>query len=431
MSKLQQSFSALRHRNFRLFLSIRFLLTFAAQMQITVLGFYVYQLTHSKIAIAFIGLCEVIPAMGIALYGGHIADKKERRALLLKAYGAVTLTSLILFIVTLPRIDLPATRIVYAIYALLFCNGVARAFYEPALFTVYANSVPKEQFHLTPALNNLSWQIASVTGPLAGGFLYAFAGGISATSIIVTLLLAIAVIQITRLSRFPGAKTSIQDEDLKTSLLSGFKFVFANKPMLYAMSLDLFSVFFGGVSALLPVYALDILHVGAQGLGIMRMMMSLGAVLTMLAAIRFPPTGRPWRNLLIAAGGFGICVIGFAFSKTFLLSLVLLFGQGAFDSISVLVRTTLMPLLTPEYMRGRVSAVNGMFIASSAEIGDFESGIMASLLGTMPAVLVGGCITVVVVVFTFFRTRDMMTLSLSELTEPAEQPQQPRPTVSV
>lgn len=421
MSKLQQSFSALRHRNFRLFLSIRFLLTFAAQMQVTVLGFYVYQLIHSKIAIAFIGLCEVIPAMGIALYGGHVADKKEKRALLLKAYAGVTLTSLLLFVVTFPRL-LSATRIVYALYALLFCNGVARAFYEPALFTVYANSVPKDEFPLTPVWSNLSWQIASVTGPLVGGFLYAFGGGISTTSIVVTLLLAITVVQITRLSRFPGAALS-PEQDVKTSLLSGFKFVFANKPMLYAMSLDLFSVFFGGVSALLPVYALDILHVGAEGLGIMRMMLSAGAVLTMLAAVRFPPTGRPWRNLLIAAGGFGICVIGFAFSKTLVVSLVLLFGQGAFDSIGVLVRTTLMPLLTPEHMRGRVSAVNGMFIASSAEIGDFESGIMASLLGTIPAVLAGGCITLGVVVFTFFRTRDMLPLSLSEMTQaPAFQP---------
>jgi uncharacterized membrane protein (UPF0136 family) len=187
--------------------------------------------------------------------------------------------------------------------------------------------------------------------------------------------------------------------------------------MLYSMSLDLFSVFFGGVSALLPIYALDILHVGAQGLGIMRMTMSAGAALTMLIAIRFPPTGHPWRNLLIAVAGFGACIIAFSFSTNLPLSLALLFGQGAFDSISVLVRTTLMPLLTPEHMCGRVSAVNGMFIASSAEIGDFESGVMASLLGTMPAVLVGGCITLAVVVFTFFRTRKMIPLSLTELTQ--------------
>jgi MFS family permease len=190
--------------------------------------------------------------------------------------------------------------------------------------------------------------------------------------------------------------------------------------MLNAMSLDLFSVFFGGVSALLPVYALDILHVGAQGLGIMRMTMSAGAALTMLVAVRFPPMGRPWRNLLIAAGGFGCCILGFAFSTNFLLSLLLLFGQGAFDSISILVRTTLVPLLTPEHMRGRVAAVGGMFIASSAEVGDFESGTMASLLGTMPAVFLGGCITLGVVLFTFLRTPQMTTLSLDELTRAPE-----------
>jgi hypothetical protein len=185
------------------------------------------------------------------------------------------------------------------------------------------------------------------------------------------------------------------------------------------MNLDLFSVFFGGVSALLPVYALDILHVGAEGLGTMRMVMSAGAALTMLAAAKLPVMHRPWRNLLIAAGGFGACIVGFGLAGNFILALFFLFGQGAFDSISVLIRSTLLQLLTPAAMRGRVSAVNSMFIASSAEIGDFESGVMASLLGTVPAVLLGGCITLAVVGFTLLRTGRLVRLSLERLA-PAE-----------
>ena len=411
MTTFKQSGSALRHKEFRRYLGIRFLLSFAAQWQTTVLGFYVYQLTHSKMAIAFIGLSEVIPAIGMAMYGGYITDKSENRRLLLMANTA-------LFAIALAMLG--AHQITYIIYALLFISGFARAFYEPALFAIYSRSVPRDEYANAASWNNLSWQLASITGPLVAGFGYAFANniypglsGISLSFFVISLLLLSSLLLVTRLRAAPPMAS--QDHNFRESILAGLRFVLHTKPLLYAMNLDLFSVFFGGVSALLPVYALDSLKVGAGGLGIMRMVMSAGAVLTMLAAARLPVMHRPWRNLLIAAGGFGVCIVGFGFSGNFILSLIFLFGQGAFDSISVLIRSTLLQLLTPEAMRGRVSAVNGMFIASSAEIGDFESGVMASLLGTVPAVLLGGCITLAVVIFTFTRTGQMVRLSVEEL----------------
>jgi MFS family permease len=414
MTTLKKSHSALRHKEFRLYLGIRFLLGFAAQWQTTVLGFYVYQLTHSKMVIAFVGLSEVIPALGIALYGGYIADMRNKRTLLLQANFVMVMVSLGL---------LAGHGTVWLIYVLLFVSGFARAFYEPALFAVYSRSVPRDEYANAASWNNLSWQLASVMGPFVAGFGYAFAGrvdpglsGISLSFVVVSVLLMSSLLLVTRLG--DASSTTERQDKRREGVLAGLRFVFRKKPLLYAMNLDLYSVFFGGVSALLPVYALDILKVGAEGLGIMRMVMSAGAVLTMLVATRLPVMRRPWRNLLIAAGGFGVCIVGFGFSTNYLLALCFLFGQGAFDSISVLIRSTLLQLLTPEDMRGRVSAVNSMFIASSAEIGDFESGVMASLLGTESAVLLGGCITLAVVVFTFSRTGKMAWLSLEELASP-------------
>ena len=416
MTTFKNSRSALRHKQFQLYLGIRFLLSFAAQWQTTVLGFYVYELTHSKMAIAFVGLSEVIPALGIALYGGYIADKGNKRTLLLRANFVMVVVSLGL---------LAGHGVVWLIYLLLFVSGFARAFYEPALFAVYSRSVPREEYANAASWNNLSWQLASVMGPLVAGFGYAFAGridpglsGISLSFMVVGVLVASSLMLVARLEDVAGAGarlTAGRGDGMRESVLAGLRFVFRTKPLFYAMNLDLFGVFFGGVSALLPVYALDILKVGAEGLGVMRMVMSAGAALTMLAAARLPVMDRPWRNLLIAAGGFGVCIVGFGFSTNYLLALCFLFGQGAFDSISVLIRGTLLQLLTPEDLRGRVSAVNSMFIASSAEIGDFESGVMASLLGTVPAVLLGGCITLAVVVFTFSRTGKLAWLSIDEL----------------
>jgi MFS family permease len=420
----KDSFAALRYKDFRSYLGMRFFFTFAYQMQTAVLGLYIYQLTHSKVAIAFVGLAEAIPAVGIALYGGYLADKYEKRKMLLLIYAGVFISSLIIFTVTLNCMSsyIRIGWIVPIMYAMIFCNGLARAFYGPATFIVYTHSVPREVYPNASTWSSTSWQIASILGPMLAGFTYAFAGkikfvhgvnGMTGTFAIILFSLFIALILVYRLKKYPAVY--VPKEGIWDSLSAGLRFVFTNKMMFYAMSLDLFSVFFGGVVALLPVFALDILKVGAEGFGIMRMASSLGAAITMLVMARFSPMNKPWQNLLIAVAGFGVCIIGFGLSTSFYLSLLFLFGQGAFDSVSVIIRSTLMQLLTPDDMRGRVSAVSSMFIGSSNEIGDFESGIAAKVLGTVPAVLFGGTMTLAIVTFTFLKTKRLISLSLEDI----------------
>jgi MFS family permease len=413
----KDSFAALRYKDFRAYLGMRFFFTFAYQMQAVVIGFYIYQITHSKLALGYIGLCEAIPAISIALYGGYIADKYEKRKLLFLIFAVVLFASLTIFVVTLNSMShyVHTGWIIPIIYVMIFFNGVARAFYGPATFAIYAQSIPKELYPNGSTWSSSAWQVATILGPAAGGLIFGH-WGITPTFVIINILLVISMVLVYLLKSYPPVY--IPKESIYESLSAGIKFVFHNKMMLGAMSLDLFSVFFGGAIALLPVFAHDILKVGSEGLGLMRATSSLGAVLTMLAMTRFSPMNRPWRNLLIAVAGFGLSILCFGLSKSFYLSLIFLFTEGAFDSISVIIRGTIMQLLTPDHMRGRVSAVNSMFIGSSNEIGAFESGSAAELLGTVPAVIFGACMTLVVVTVTFFKTKNLIPAKLSDISAP-------------
>jgi MFS family permease len=411
----KDSFAALRFKDFRIYLSQRFFFTFAYQMQTAALGYYIYDITHSKLALAWIGLSEAIPAIGLALYGGYIADKYEKRKMLLLIFSGVFISSLVMFIATLKSMSgyVHTDWILPILYGMIFCNGVARAFFGPAIFTVYANSIPREIYPNASTWSSTSWQIASILGPLAGGFIYAFGGGITGNFMVILFFLLVTLVLVLTLRKYPAV--FVPKESIWKSLSEGIHFVFKTKMMVGAMTLDLFSVFFGGSVALLPVFALDILHVGAEGFGVMKMASSLGAALTMVIMVRYSPLNKPWRNLLIAVTGFGLCIIGFGLSRSFLLTILFLFGQGAFDSISVIIRGTLVQLLTPDHMRGRVSAVNSMFIGSSNEIGDVESGVMANWLGTVPAVLLGGSITLLIVTITYFKTKGLLPLGVSDI----------------
>jgi MFS family permease len=415
----KDSFAALRYKDFRAYLGMRFFFTFAYQMQAVVIGFYIYQITHSKLALGYIGLCEAIPAISIALYGGYIADKYEKRKLLFLIFAVVLFASLTIFVVTLQSMShyVHTGWIIPIIYVMIFFNGVARAFYGPATFAIYAQSIPKELYPNGSTWSSSAWQVATILGPAAGGLIFGH-WGITPTFVIINILLVISMVLVYLLKSYPPVY--IPKESIYESLSAGIKFVFHNKMMLGAMSLDLFSVFFGGAIALLPVFAHDILKVGSEGLGLMRATSSLGAVLTMLAMTRFSPMNRPWRNLLIAVAGFGLSILCFGLSKSFYLSLIFLFTEGAFDSISVIIRGTIMQLLTPDHMRGRVSAVNSMFIGSSNEIGAFESGSAAELLGTVPAVIFGACMTLVVVTVTFFKTKNLIPAKLADISQPTE-----------
>jgi MFS family permease len=411
------SFAALKYKDFRSYVGMRFCFTFAYQMQAVIIGFYIYHLTKSAFALGLVGLCEAIPAVGIALYGGYIADKSEKRKMLLLIFVGVLISSFVMFLVTMKNAGnyINASWVVPIIYVMIFANGVARAFYGPATFVIYTQSVPKEIYPNASTWSSSSWQIASILGPAAGGLIYGFFG-ITITFGVILFFLLVSLVLIYLLRPYPPIY--VPKESIWKSLSEGIHFVFNNKMMIGAMSLDLFSVFFGGAVALLPVFANEILKVGAEGLGIMRATTSLGAVLTMLAMARFSPMGRPWRNLLIAVTGFGLSIICFGLSRSFYLSLIFLFTEGAFDSISVIIRGTIMQLLTPDHMRGRVSAVNSMFIGSSNEIGAFESGTAARLLGTVPAVIFGGSMTLLIVTITYLKTKKLIPLSLNQIQPP-------------
>jgi len=415
----KDSFAALRYKDFRAYIGMRFFFTLAYQMQAVVIGFYIYQITHSKLALGYIGLCEAIPAISIALYGGYIADKYEKRKLLLSIFSVVLFASLTIFTVTLKSMShlVHAGWVVPIIYVMIFFNGVARAFYGPATFAIYAQSIPKKLYPNGSTWSSSSWQIATIMGPAIGGLIFGHFG-ITPTFVIINLLLLVSLVLVYMLRTYPPIY--IPKENIWQSLSAGINFVLRNKMMLGAMSLDLFSVFFGGAIALLPVFAHDILKVGSEGLGIMRATSSLGAVLTMLAMTRFSPMNRPWRNLLIAVTGFGMSILCFGLSKSFYISLIFLFTEGAFDSISVIIRGTLMQLLTPDEMRGRVSAVNSMFIGSSNEIGAFESGFTAEVMGTVPSVIFGGCMTLIVVTVTFLKTRNLIPTKLADISTPTK-----------
>lgn len=412
----QDPYAALRYKEFRSYLGMRFFFTFAYQMQAVVLGFHIHAITKDPLALGLVGLCEAIPAIGIALYGGYVADKSEKRGLLFKIFCGVFLCSMIMLVATTSYMStyVETKNILLTMYAMIFGIGIARGFFSPATFSLMAQIVPKEIYPNSSTWNSSSWQAASIAGPAAGGLIYAFFG-ITVTFTIILVFIGIALICVTRLKQHPPA--FIPKEDRIKSLTVGVKFVFKNKMMLGAMSLDLFSVFFGGAVALLPVFADEILKVGSEGLGFMRAAASAGAVATMLLMTRFSPMNKPWRNLLIAVTGFGTSIICYGLSKNFYLTLFFLFAEGAFDSISVIIRSTIMQLLTPDEMRGRVSAVNSMFIGSSNEIGAFESGLTAKLMRTVPAVVFGGSMTILVAGITYLKTKSMTRLSLQEINE--------------
>jgi MFS family permease len=409
-------YAALRYREFRSYLGMRFFFTFAYQMQAVIIGFHIYHLTKDPLALGLVGLCEAIPAIGIALYGGYVADKSEKRGLLLKIFFGVFLCSLVMLIATTKQMHayVPTSYIVPIMYLMVFGIGIARGFFSPATFSLMAQIIPKKLYPNSSTWNSSSWQLASILGPAAGGLIYGFYG-ITVTYSVIIIFISISLICIFFLK--PHPPTYIPKESIVKSLTEGVHFVFKNKMMLGAMSLDLFSVFFGGAVALLPVFANDILKVGSEGLGFMRAAASGGAVITMLAMTRFSPMNKPWRNLLIAVTGFGTSIICYGLSKNFYLTLALLFAEGAFDSVSVIIRSTIMQLLTPDDMRGRVSAVNSMFIGSSNEIGAFESGLTAKLMRTVPAVVFGGSMTILVAGITYLKTKNLTKLTLQEINE--------------
>jgi len=408
------TFAALRYKEFRSFIGMRFFFTLAYQMQAVVIAYHIYDLTHDPLKLGLVGLCEVIPAICIALYGGYIADKSEKRGLLIKIFSGVWFVSVLMLIITSKYLHLKEDVIVLIMYALVFCIGIARGFFGPATFSLMSKIVPRELYPNASTWSTSSFQLATVIGPSLGG-LVNWLWGITAAYCVIVAFVSVALICILTFKKHEA--TYLPTQNIFNSLKEGIQFVFKTKMMVWAMSLDLFSVFFGGAVALLPIFAKDVFHLGSFGLGMMRGAASLGAVITMLAMTRFSPMGKPWRNLLIAVTGFGMSIICYGLSRNFYLTLFFLFLEGSFDSVSVLIRQTIMQLLTPDEMRGRVSAVNSMFIGSSNEIGEFESGLTAKYMRLVPAVVFGGSMTIAIAFVTWLKTKPLTKLSLQDINE--------------
>ena len=409
----EDPYAALRYPEFRSYLAMRFLLTFGFQIQAVVIGWHIYQLTKDPLSLGLIGLAEAIPAISVSLYGGYVADKSDKKKMLVWIISAMALSSFILFWVTMPQSAMPVTWVIPVIYLMIFANGVARGFYSPTAFSLMAQIVPKKHYPNSSTWNSSSWQIASIVGPATGGLLYGFSGVTSCFTVILIFMLAsLACISFFVKNQPPQF---VPKESIFKSLQEGIRFVFNSKMLLGALSLDMFSVFFGGAVALLPVFANDILNVGPQGLGLMRAAPAVGAVVTMFLMARYSPMAKPWRNLLLAVTGFGISIIAFGLSRNFYLTLFILFFEGSFDSVSVIIRSTILQLLTPDEMRGRVASVNSMFIGSSNEIGAFESGVTARFMGPIGSVLFGGSMTLIVVAVTYLKTKRLIPLSLKEI----------------
>ncbi|CAA0240922.1 MFS transporter [Tenacibaculum maritimum] len=407
-------YAALRFKEFNIFLLVRFLLVFGWSMQFIIIEWQVYTITKDPLSLGIIGLMEVIPAVAMALFAGHIVDQREKRNLLAICTAAFSLISLGLFFLTLPNTVnyWEKSTILYCIYVLVFFGGFLRSFFGPTIFSLIALIVPKKIYPNAATWSSSTWQIASVLGPAFAGFSIHWIGVHWSLCIVFSLVL-LSLLFVFGISKKPILNPKI-GEPVMQSLKEGVQFVYKTKAVLVALTLDMISVLFGGAVALLPVFAQDILKVGPEGFGALRAAPAIGAFLTMLITAYVPISKKAGLKLLTAIFGFGLCIIVFGLSTVFWISLMALFFSGVTDGISMVIRQTILQLKTPDHMRGRVASVNSMFVGSSNELGAFESGLTAKLMGTATAVIFGGTMTLITVVTTGIISPSFRKLDLTK-----------------
>jgi len=383
-------------------------------MQFIVIEWQVYSITKDPLSLGIIGLMEIIPAFSMALFAGHIVDQKEKRNLLALCTGLFSLISLGLFLLTTDSIlnSWSTNAVLYAIYGLVFFGGFLRSFFGPTIFSLVAMLVPKKIYHNAATWSSSTWKTASVSGALCGGFFIGWIG-VDKTLSIVFILVVLSFITLFQIKKKPILNTKI-GEPIKESLKAGIKFVFQNKAILGTLTLDMIAVLFGGTVAILSVFAQDVLEVGPEGFGILNASISIGSILTMLLTTYIPIHRSTGKKMLISVFIFGVSIIAFGLSSIFWVSILALFVSGAADGISMVIRQTILQLKTPDEMRGRVSSVNSMFVGSSNELGAFESGLAAKILGPVAAVVFGGTMTLITVVTTGIVSPTIRNLDLTE-----------------
>lgn len=413
MSNQHDAFAALRYRDFSIITLNQFCLTLAILIQEIIVAYSLYQITKDPLTLGLIGLAEAIPFIALSLWGGYFADRFNKQTIMkVCLFFAAPLPLILWWLFHAYAIDsITINSLSWGIYAVIFGLGTIRGFYNPSATSLKPFLIPKAIYANGATWTTIGWQSGVILGPMLGGFMLAFLG--RETSLIaVSILLALCFMLINLLQKrnFPV----MEEHRVLDSLGEGFRFIWKTKIVLWAISLDLVSVLFGGVIALLPIFAEDILKVGPEGLGYLRAAPSIGALVTMIALTKFPPTQHAWRNMLLAVAGFGIFTLLFAFSDHVWLSLFALAMTGACDSISVVIRQTILQIFPPENMRGRVAAVNGMFVSSSNELGAFESGLAAKYMGTVMATVFGGCMTMALVVVSWAKTKDLFGIDITQ-----------------
>lgn len=413
MNATQDAFAALRYRDFSLVTLNQFCLTLAILIQEIIVAYSLYKITKDPLTLGLIGLAEAIPFIALSLWGGYFADRFNKQTIMkICLFFAIPLPLVLwgLFhAYGLKHIEL--STLSWGVYAVIFGLGTIRGFYNPSATSLKPFLIPRELYANGATWTTIGWQSGVIIGPMLGGFMLAFLG--RETSLIsVAVLLSLCFLLVNLLSKRTFPK--IETERVLQSLGEGFHFIAKTKIVLWAISLDLVSVLFGGVIALLPIFAEDILKIGPEGLGYLRAAPSIGALITMIALTRFPPTRHAWRNMLLAVVGFGLFTLLFTYSNYLWLSLFALAMTGACDSISEVIRQTILQIYLPENMRGRVAAVNGMFVSSSNELGAFESGLAAKYLGPVIATVFGGSMTLLVVALSWAKTKDLFGVDITQ-----------------
>ncbi len=409
-----EAFEVVHNRNFRLFLIYRFLMTSATLMQSVIVGWQLYNITKDVLSLGMIGLTEVIPQVSIALFAGHYVDIWNRKKIIFNTTFLLLIGSALLFFYSIPSLHMHQMFGIAPIFVTIFITGLVRGILMPANTALLGQLVRREQLTAAATWSSTTWHIAAVTGPALGGLVYGFFGIIPAYALVFGFYLLCSILVL--FIKNPGKVVQVAGaaEGIFIRIKEGISYVFDNKVLLSAFTLDMFAVLFGGAVAMLPVFASDVLKVGPEGLGFLRACPAIGAILMSVILTFKPPVTRSGTQLLYSVFGFGVSIIVFALSTSFVLSAFCLFMSGVFDNVSVIVRASILQIFTSNEMKGRVAAVNSIFIGSSNELGAFESGVAARFMGLIPSVVFGGVMTLLIVSFAAWKSPALRTLALKK-----------------